>query len=91
MQRASPISYVDAADPPFLLIHGEGDKTVDVGQSRAMEGALKKAGVDVQSIYIPAVDHSFVGRTPDETREATLAATNATFDFFHRVFGRSAP
>jgi len=42
-------------------------------------------------MYIPAVDHSFVGRTPDETREATLAATNATFDFFHRVLGRSAP
>jgi acetyl esterase/lipase len=90
-RRASPIAYVTADDPPFLLIHGEGDKTVDVGQSRMMEGALKKAGVAVQSMYIPAVDHSFVGRTPDETREATLAATNATFDFFHRVLGRSAP
>ena len=91
VRRASPITYVTADDPPFLLIHGEGDKTVDVGQSRVMEGALKKAGVDVQSMYIPAVDHSFVGRTPDETREATLAATNATFDFFHRVLGGSAP
>ena len=91
VRRASPISYVTADDPPFLLIHGEGDRTVDVSQSRAMERTLEKAGVDVQSIYIPAVDHSFVGRTLDETREATLAATNATFDFFHRVFGRSVP
>ena len=81
----------DADDPPFLLIHGEGDRTVDVSQSRAMETALEKAGVDVQAIYIPAVDHSFVGGTLEETREATLAATNATFDFFHRVFGRSVP
>ena len=91
VRRASPIAYVTADDPPFLLIHGEGDQTVDVSQSRAMESALEKAGVAVQSMYIPAVDHSFVGGTPAETREATLAATNATFDFFHRVFGRSVP
>ena len=91
VRRASPIAYVTADDPPFLLIHGEGDKTVDVSQSRAMESALKKAGVSVQSRYIPAVDHSFVGGTAAVTRAATLEATNATFDFFHHVFGRSAP
>ena len=88
-RRASPISYVTPDDPPFLLIHGEGDRTVDVGQSRAMEGSLRKAGVDVRALYIPDVDHSFVSPTPDQTREATLAATNATFDFFHQLFGRS--
>jgi len=86
-RRASPMSYVTAEDPPFLLIHGEGDKTVDVGQSRAMEAALQRAHVDVEALYIPGVDHSFVGRTPEETRVATLAATNATFDFFHQLFG----
>jgi len=91
VRRASPIAYVTADDPPFLLIHGEGDKTVDVSQSRLMETALKKIGVDVQAMYIPAVDHSFVGQTPEVTREATLAATNATFDFFHRVLRGSAP
>jgi acetyl esterase/lipase len=90
VRRASPLTYVTADDPPFLLIHGEGDKTVDVSQSRLMETALKKIGVDVQSMYIPAVDHSFVGQTRDVTREATLAATNATFDFFHRVLDGSA-
>jgi acetyl esterase/lipase len=87
VQRASPVSYVDASDPPFLLIHGEADRTVDVSQSRAMETKLREAGVDVSSIYIPRVDHSFIGATAEETRTATLAATNATFDFFHRLFG----
>jgi dienelactone hydrolase len=53
-----------------------------------MEGSLRKAGVDVRALYISGVDHSFVGPTPDQTREATLAATNATFDFFHQLFGR---
>ena len=89
VRRASPMSYVSADDPPFLLIHGEQDKTVDVSQSRSFEAALHKAGVHVRSMYIPGVDHSFVGRTPQETRAATLAATNATFDFFHTLFGKA--
>lgn len=83
--RVSPASFIDAKDPPTLLIHGEEDKVVDVAQSRIAEAALKSAGVPVESIYIPGVDHSFIGQTPAETRAATLKATNATFDFFHKV------
>jgi acetyl esterase/lipase len=82
---ASPVTYVDANDPPFLLIHGEGDKVVPVEQSHLMEVRLNEAGVPVESIYIPGVDHSFVGRNAAETRAATLKATNATFDFFHKT------
>lgn len=80
---ASPVTYIDAKDPPFLLIHGDDDKTVPVEQSHIAEAKFKAAGVSVQSIYIPGVDHSFIGKTPQATREATLRATNATFDFFH--------
>lgn len=80
---ASPVTYMDAQDPAFLLIHGEEDRTVPVAQSRLAEQRLRALGVPVEAIYIPHVDHSFIGRTPDETRAATLQATNATFDFFH--------
>jgi acetyl esterase/lipase len=80
---ASPVTYIDAHDPAFLLIHGEADKVVPVAQSRLAEERLRAAGVPVEAIYIPDVDHSFIGRTPEETRQATLRATNATFDFFH--------
>ena len=85
-RRASPVTYLDAKDPPILLIHGEQDRVVDVSQSRSYEAAARKAGVPVRSIYIPGVDHSFVGQSPDVTRKATLDATNATFDFFHELF-----
>jgi len=91
LRSVSPVTYVDKSDPPFLLIHGEEDKTVPVAQSRLGEAALKKAGVPVESIYIPAVDHSFIGKTPEATREATLRATNATFDFFHAKLGVPQP
>lgn len=83
--RVSPVSFIDAKDPPTLLIHGEEDKVVEVTQSRLAEAKLKEAGVPVESIYIPHVDHSFIGRTEAETRAATLRATNATFDFFHKT------
>lgn len=83
----SPVAYIDAKDPPFLLIHGEEDKVVPAEQSRLGEAALKAAGVPVKSIYIPGVDHSFIGKTPAETRAASLKAMNATFDFFHEKLG----
>ena len=81
--EASPVTYIDSKDPPFLLIHGMDDKTVPVSQSQDAEAKFKAAGVPVQSIYIAGVDHSFIGKTPQATRDATLRATNATFDFFH--------
>lgn len=84
---ASPVTYIDAKDPPFLLIHGDDDKTVPVEQSHIAEAALRKVGVPVAAIYIPGVDHSFIGKTPEATRAATLKATNATFDFFHQKLG----
>jgi acetyl esterase/lipase len=82
--QASPASHINAGDPPFLLIHGENDRVVPVAQSRDAERALKAAGVPVESIYVPGADHSFVAATPAATRAATLKATNATFDFFHK-------
>ena len=87
IRAVSPVTYIDARDPPFLLIHGDDDKVVPVAQSHIGEAALRKAGVPVQAIYIPGVDHSFIGKTPQATREATLRATNATFDFFHDRLG----
>ncbi len=87
IQRVSPISYVDASDPPMLLIHGEKDSQVPVSQSHDMEARLKAAGVPVEAIYIPGVDHSWIGATPADTHKATMQAVNATFDYFHKKLG----
>ncbi len=87
VRRVSPMSYINATDPPFLLIHGEADRTVDVSQSRNAEAAMRAAGMNVESLYISGVDHSFIGSTSQKTRDATLRATNATFDFFHKTLG----
>ncbi len=83
MRAASPLSHIDAGDPPVLLIHGENDREVPIGQSRAAEAAMRQAGVAVRAISLPGIDHSFIGKTQQETRRASLQAIEATFDFFH--------
>lgn len=87
---ASPVTYIDANDPPMLLIHGDNDRVVPVAQSHLAEERLRAAGVQVESIYIPAVDHSFIGADPETTRAATLRAMNATFDYFHATLDGAA-
>ena len=62
---ASPINYVSTSSAPFLLIHGDVDRTVPFHQSELMEAALKKAGVPVKLVRIPGGDHgpTFPGAT----------------------------
>lgn len=43
--------------PPVLLIHGEQDDVVLAERSRAAEDALRRAGVPVESHYIPGLPH----------------------------------
>jgi acetyl esterase/lipase len=84
---ASPIAQIDAKDPPALLIHGEIDKVVAVGQSRAFDAALRAKGIPSELVVIPAVDHSFIGSTPEATRQASLRALSKTFEFIDAVTG----
>lgn len=58
-REASPITYVSAATPPMLTIHGTKDSLVDFQQSVAFDEALKKAGA--KSLLVPMldVDHNF--------------------------------
>ena len=64
-KEAAPVTHVTPDDPPFLLMHGDGDRTVPFSQSEAMEAALKKAGVTVKLVRVPGGDHGsdFPGNT----------------------------
>ena len=50
-----------AAAPPVLLVHGESDGVVPVAASRLAESALRAAGIPVEALYIPGLDHSIDG------------------------------
>ena len=53
LKENSPLTYVKAGLPPFLIVQGSADKTVPAGQSLAFQKALKAVGVDCDLIMIP--------------------------------------
>jgi dipeptidyl aminopeptidase/acylaminoacyl peptidase len=63
----SPLNAVAAIKAPLLLIHGEKDVTVDVGQSKSMYKRMLAAGKDVQFVDLPLADHHF-GREADRKK-----------------------
>jgi acetyl esterase/lipase len=84
---ASPITHLDARDPPTLLIHGEHDRVVPAEQSREFQRALQARGVRSRLIVLPEVDHSFIGKSAASTRAASLEALAATFEFIDAAIG----
>ena len=56
---ASPITHVDASDPPMMLVHGLRDRVVEVDQTRRMRRALERAGVPVTAVELPNHRHGF--------------------------------
>lgn len=49
------------ARAPILLVHGEADPTVPVERSRIAENELRKAGFDVETLYVPGLEHGIDG------------------------------
>jgi acetyl esterase/lipase len=89
LAAASPISYVDKNDPPMLLIVGDADRTVPTEQTLQMAERLDSAGVKNQVLVLPGVNHEFLGKTAEATRQANLKALAATFQFIDDVIGTS--
>jgi acetyl esterase/lipase len=83
--NASAVNFIDANDPPMLLIHGSADRVVNVKQSQIMYDALKAKGVKAELIVIPDVDHSFIGKTPEATHAATNQALKRTLEFIDSI------
>lgn len=56
-KAASPVTYVTAASPPVLILHGDKDSVVPASQSRVLADLLKKAEVPVDLVMIPGAGH----------------------------------
>ena len=62
VREASPITYVRAGLPPFLILHGLSDTTVPVDQSRVLHDALAARGNDTTLCLIEGLGHGFLNR-----------------------------
>jgi len=56
-RRASPVTYIDKADPPFIIVQGEKDESVPNTQSKLLNASLKLAGVQSELIIVPNAPH----------------------------------
>jgi acetyl esterase/lipase len=90
LAAASPVTYVNPKAPPMLLIVGDKDTTVPYHQTLEMAQKLKTAGVPTELMVLPNIDHSFIGKTFEQTRDANLKALAATFAFIDQVMGAAA-
>lgn len=79
-QRASPLSYVSADDPPCLVIHGDRDESIPTAQSVKFDAALRAAGVDSTLVVLEGTGHHpGLGRSSEGGR--------ALLEFLDRTLG----
>jgi acetyl esterase/lipase len=67
--KANPITYITPDDPPFLIMHGQDDRLVPIGQSELLHEALRKAGVESTLVRIAGNGHGGPGFFSPENRK----------------------
>ncbi len=75
VQRANPIKYITKDCPPFLIMHGEADNMVPIGQSEILLDALKKQGIEATLVRVRAGHGG-----PAFDMPANVAVVKAFFD-----------
>ena len=65
---ASPCTYVDKDDPPFLIVHGEKDESVPYQQSLLLQSYLNLASVKNELIIVKDAPHFGVMFDTDDVR-----------------------
>ena len=76
IREASPITYVNKHDPPFLEILGDKDEYIPMAEATNLQTALRKVGVRCDIITIPNGRHGTGGwnklpNVPDWERQMT--------------------
>lgn len=75
LRALSPINHVAAGAPPFLILHGDADKTVPFQQTLNFLAKLEANGVPHELITVKGAPHGLMTwRTLDPTYEAKLIA-----------------
>jgi dipeptidyl aminopeptidase/acylaminoacyl peptidase len=80
--ESSPIASVKTWRSPVLLIHGDDDRNVPFSETVQLVEALRKQGVEFQTLVFPDEIHDFL------TYARWLEAYHAAADFFDHKLGQ---
>jgi acetyl esterase/lipase len=72
-KAASPVTYVDKNDPPFLIIHGEKDELVSTKHSQLLSSWLNVSGVANELIIVKDAPHFGSMFDVDEIRNKVIS------------------
>jgi acetyl esterase/lipase len=88
-QLAAPSAtpYVDASDPPMLLVHGADDHSTAAAQSERFHERLQAAGARSELVILPGIGHSLLGPDAETTHAAGVQALERTTAFIDSVIG----
>jgi len=78
LHELSPLHRLDRVQAPTLLVHGEQDTNVPVGESVRAYHALRAAGVRTQLLLLPGEGHTIVGH------DGRVASTRLIVDWHAR-------
>lgn len=78
LHRLSPLHSMHEVRAPTLLVHGEQDTNVPVGESIRAYDALRAAGVPTEILLLPGEGHTIVGN------DGRLASTRLIVDWHAR-------
>jgi acetyl esterase/lipase len=81
LETASPVIYVTADDPPFLILHGDRDDVVPPEHSERLYARLTEAGVPVVFVLVENAGHGF-SRADGAINPSRDQITGMIADFF---------
>ena len=94
---ASPITYIDAKDPPFFIVHGTSDQTVPICESIFLDAALQKAGVQTKLTKVNGGGHGsettvepYIGQMVAFFEAARKSTPSSVFEFRNVKASRSS-
>ena len=74
LARASPLKQAEHIRAPVLLIHGDRDRSAEVGESRRLANQLNELGREVELIVIENAGHVFNFKNAERARQAWQAS-----------------
>jgi acetyl esterase/lipase len=83
---ADPLTYIDKADPPFLIFHGSNDRLISPSQTLRLHNALRVAGVRSTRYVLDGAGHgdlAFAGDPAAGLPWSSKEAMNIIVRFLH--------